>query len=70
MVLPSDDLTNDEVDDKGEAGIADGAGGEYEHCGMGACELTGSNGNTRLGIQVDGWGDRDAWVDKGLEDCV
>jgi hypothetical protein len=52
-VLLSDESTNDEVDHKGEAGIADGAGGEYECCGRGACEPTGSSGNTGLGIQVD-----------------
>jgi hypothetical protein len=53
-VLPSDDSINDEDDDKGEAGIADGAGGEYERCGRGACEPTGSSGNTGLGTRVDG----------------
>jgi hypothetical protein len=53
-VLPSDDLTNEQDDDKGEAGKADGAGGEYECCGRGACDPTGSSGNTGLGIQVDG----------------
>jgi hypothetical protein len=70
MVLPSDDSTNYEDDDKGEAGTADGARGERERCGMGACELTGSNGNTGLGVQVDCWGDRDVWVDMGLEDLL
>jgi hypothetical protein len=70
MVLPSDDLTNDEDDDKGEAGTADGAGGECERCGRGACEPTGSNGNTGLGARVDGWTDRDVWVDMGLEDLL
>jgi hypothetical protein len=60
LVLPSDDSTNDEEDDKGNTGKADGAGGEYERCGRGACEPTGSSGNTGLGDQVDGWGDRDA----------
>jgi hypothetical protein len=52
-VLPSDKSTNDEEEDKGEAGIADGASGEYEHCGIGACEPTGSSGNTGLGARVD-----------------
>jgi hypothetical protein len=33
-------------DDAGETGIADDTGRECECCGMGACELTGSNGNT------------------------
>jgi hypothetical protein len=70
MVLPLDDSTNDEDDDKGEAGIADGAGGDWERCGMGAWEPTGSNGNTGLGVRVDCWGDRDAWVDMGLEDLL
>jgi hypothetical protein len=67
MVLPSDDSTNEQDDDKGDAGKADGAGGEYERCGRGACELTGSSGKTGLGDQVNGWGDRDAWVDMVLE---
>jgi hypothetical protein len=66
MVLPSDDLTNEQDDDNGKAGIADGAGGAYERCGRGACEPTGSNGNTGLGARVNGWGDRDACVDMGL----
>jgi hypothetical protein len=70
MVLPSEDSTNEEDDDNGEAGEADGAGGEYERCGRGACEPTGSNGNTRLGVRVDGCGDRDAWVDMGLRDLL
>jgi hypothetical protein len=66
MVLPSDDSTNEQDDDNGEAGKADGAGGDNERCGRGACEPTGSNGHTGLGARVDGWGDRDAWVDMGL----
>jgi hypothetical protein len=70
MVLPSDESTNDEDDDAGEAGIADDAGGEYERCGMGACDPTESIGNTGLGVRVDGWTDRDAWVDMGLEDLL
>jgi hypothetical protein len=69
-VLPSDDLTNDEDDDKGEAGTADSAGGDCERCGSGACEPTGSNGNTGLGVRVDGCGDRDAWVNVGLGDLL
>jgi hypothetical protein len=67
MVLLSDELTNDEDDDTGETGIADDAGGEYEHCGIGACDPTKSIDNTGLGARVDGWTDRDAWVDMGLE---
>jgi hypothetical protein len=70
MVLPSDDSTNEQDDDKGEAGKADGAGGECEHCGIGACEPTESIGNTGLGARVDGWTDRDAWVDMGLRDLL
>jgi hypothetical protein len=70
MVLPSDESTNDEDDDAGETGIADDAGGEYERCGMGACDPTESIGNTGLGARVDGWTDRDAWVDMGLEDLL
>jgi hypothetical protein len=70
MVLPSEDSTNEQEDDKGEAGKADGAGGESERCGRGACEPTGSNGNTGLGARVVGWGDRDAWVDMGLRDLL
>jgi hypothetical protein len=66
MVLPSDDSTNEQDDDSGEAGKADGAGGDSERCGRGACEPTGSNGNTGLGVRVDGWGDRDVGVDVGL----
>jgi hypothetical protein len=66
MVLPSDDSTNEQDDDNGEAGKADGAGGDNERCGRGACEPTGSTGNTGLGVRVDGWGDRDACVDVGL----
>jgi hypothetical protein len=70
MVLPSDDSTNEQDDDNGEAGKADGAGGDSERCGRGACEPTGSNGNTGLGARVVGWGARDAWVDMGLEDLL
>jgi hypothetical protein len=70
MVLPLDDSTNNEDDDAGETGIADDAGGESEHCGTGACDPTESNGNTGLGACVDGWTDRDAWVDMGLEDLL
>jgi hypothetical protein len=70
MVLPSDDSTNEQDDDSGEAGKADGAGGEYEHCGRGACEPTGSNGNTGLGVRIVGCGDRDACVDMGLRDLL
>jgi hypothetical protein len=70
MVLPSDESTNDEDDDAGETGIADDAGGEYERCGMGACDPTESIGNTGLGARVDGWTDRDEWVDIGLEDLL
>jgi hypothetical protein len=70
MVLPSDDSTNEQDDDKGEAGKADGAGGESERCGRGACEPIGSTGNTGLGVRVDGCGDRDACVDMGLEDLL
>jgi hypothetical protein len=70
MVLPLDDLTNDEDDDAGETGIADDTGGEREHCGMGACELTGSNGDTGLGARVDCCTDRDEGVDMGLEDLL
>jgi hypothetical protein len=70
MVLPSDDLTNEEDDDTGKTGIADDAGGEYEHCGMGACDPTGSIGNTGLGGCEEGWTDRDAWVDMGLKDLL
>jgi hypothetical protein len=68
MVLPSEDSTNEDDDDNGEAGEADSAGGESEHCGRGACEPIGSTGNTGLGVPVDGCGDRDAWVDMGLGD--
>jgi hypothetical protein len=67
MVLLSDELTNDEDDDTGETGIADDAGGEYEHCGIGACDPTGSINDTGLGARVDCWTDRDVWVDMGLE---
>jgi hypothetical protein len=70
MVLPSDELTNDEDDDAGKTGIADDAGGEYEHCGRGACDPTKSIGNTRLGVREGGWTDRDAWVDMGLKDLL
>jgi hypothetical protein len=70
MVLPSDDLTNEEDDDAGETGIADEAGGECERCGIGACDPTKSTDDTGLGIRVDGWTDRDAWVDMGLEDLL
>jgi hypothetical protein len=70
MVLPSDDSTNEQDDDKGEAGKADGAGGDREHCGRGACEPIGSTGNTGLGVLADGCGDRDACVDMGLEDLL
>jgi hypothetical protein len=70
MVLPSDDSTNDEDDDAGETGIADDAGGEYERCGIGACNPTDSTGNTRLGVREEGWTDRDVWVDMGLEDLL
>jgi hypothetical protein len=70
MVLPSDDSTNDEDDDTGETGIADGAGREYERCGIGACDPTESIGNTGLGACVDGWTDRDAWVDMELGDLL
>jgi hypothetical protein len=70
MVLPSDDSTNEQDDDNGEAGKADGARGDNEHCGRGACEPTGSNGNTGLGARVVGCGDRDAWVDIGLRDLL
>jgi hypothetical protein len=66
MVLPSDDSTNEQDDDKGEAGKADGAGGDSDLCGRGACEPTGSTGNNGVGERVDGCGDRDAWVDMGL----
>jgi hypothetical protein len=69
-VLPSDDSTNDEDDDNGEAGITDGAGGDREHCGSGACDPTGSFGSTGLGMHVDGWTDRDVWVDMGLKDLL
>jgi hypothetical protein len=69
-VLPSDDSTNEQDDDKGEAGKADGAGGDNERCGRGAWEPIGSTGNTGLGARVDGCGDRDAWVDMGLEDLL
>jgi hypothetical protein len=69
-VLPSEDSTKEQEDDNGEAGTADGAGGDSEHCGRGACEPTGSNGNTGLGALVDGWGDRDAWVDIGFKDLL
>jgi hypothetical protein len=65
-VLPSEDSTNEQEDDKGEAGKADGAGGERDRCGRGACEPTGSIGNNGVGERVDGCGDRDAWVDMGL----
>jgi hypothetical protein len=54
MVLLSDDSTNKDDDDKGETGKADDAGGEYDRCGIGACEPTGSNGNTGLGVRVNG----------------
>jgi hypothetical protein len=37
---------------------------------MGACDPTGSNGNTGLGVLVDGWTERDAWVEIGLEDLL
>jgi hypothetical protein len=70
MVLPSNESTNDEDDDAGETGIADDAGGEYERCGMGACDPTESSGNTGLGVRVDGWTDRDAWVDMELKDLL
>jgi hypothetical protein len=70
MVLPSDESTNDDDDDAGDTGIADDAGGEYERCGMGACDPTESIGNTGLGVLVDGWTDRDAWVDMGLRDLL
>jgi hypothetical protein len=70
MVLPSEDSTNEQEDDKGEAGKADGAGGDNERCGRGAWEPIGSTGNTGLGARVDGCGDRDAWVDMGLEDLL
>jgi hypothetical protein len=70
MVLPSDNSTNDDDDDAGETGIADDAGGEYEHCGMGVCDPTGSIGHTGLGAREEGWTDRDAWVDMGLEDLL
>jgi hypothetical protein len=72
IVLLSDDLTNEEDDDKGKAGKADNAGGECERCGTGtgACDPTGSNGNTGLGACIDGWTERDAWVDMGLEDLL
>jgi hypothetical protein len=66
MVLPSDDSTNEQDDDKGEAGNADGAGGDNDLCGRGACEPTGSTGNNGLGARVDDCGDRDACVDMGL----
>jgi hypothetical protein len=66
MVLPSDDSTNEQDDDKGEAGTADGAGGDSERWGRGACEPTGSSGHTGLGARVVGCGDRDAWVEMGL----
>jgi hypothetical protein len=70
MVLPSDNSTNEQDDDNGKAGKADGARGECEHCGRGACEPIGSTGNTELGARVDGCGDRDACVDMGLEDLL
>jgi hypothetical protein len=70
MVLPSDESTNEQDDDNGEAGKADGAGGDNERCGRGACEPTGSTGNTGLGVRVDGWGDREACVDNGLGDLL
>jgi hypothetical protein len=70
MVLPSEDLTNDEDDDAGETGIADNAGRESECCGMGAWEPTGSIGNTGLGTHVNGWTERDVWVDMGLKDLL
>jgi hypothetical protein len=66
MVLPSDDSTNEQDDDKGEAGRADGARGESDLCGRGACEPTGSTGNNGLGARVDGCGDRDTCVGMGL----
>jgi hypothetical protein len=69
-VLPSEDSTNKQDDDKGEAGEADSARGESECCGRGACEPTGSTGNNGLGVRVDGCGDRDAWVDMGLRDLL
>jgi hypothetical protein len=69
-VLPLEDSTNDDDDDNGEAGEADGAGGESERCGRGACEPTGSNWQHRTWCAVDGCGDRDAWVDMGLEDLL
>jgi hypothetical protein len=70
MVLLLDKSTNDEDDDTGETGKADDAGGEYERCGRGACDPTKSMGNTGLGARVDGWTDRDAWVDMGLRDLL
>jgi hypothetical protein len=54
VVLPSDDSTNDEDDDAGETGIADEAGGEYDRCGIGACDPTGSISVTRLGAREEG----------------
>jgi hypothetical protein len=70
MVLPLDKSTNNEDDDAGETGIADDAGGEDERCGMGACDPTKSIGNTGLSACVDGWTDRDVWVDIGLGDLL
>jgi hypothetical protein len=70
MVLPSDASTNEQDDDNGEAGKADGAGGDNERCGRGACKPTGSTGNTGLGVRVDGWGDREACVDNGFGDLL
>jgi hypothetical protein len=70
MVLPSDDSTNEQDDDSGEAGKADDAGGDNDRCGRGAWEPTGSTGNTGLGVRVVGCGDRDAWVDMGLRDLL
>jgi hypothetical protein len=69
-VLASEESTNEDDDDAGETGIADDAGGECERCGMGACDPTESIGNTGLGVRVDGWTDRDVWVDMGLEDLL
>jgi hypothetical protein len=70
MVLPLEDLTNKEDDDTGKTGIVDEAGGERDRCGMGACEPTGSIGNTGLGVRVDCWTARDAWVDVELGDLL
>jgi hypothetical protein len=70
MVLPSEDLTNNEDDDAGKTGIADDTGRERERCGIGGWELTGSNSNTGLGARVDCCMYRDKWVDMGLEDLL